>query len=1042
MIAGQARAATFGKVVSIGGTAADLVLDEGRGKLYIANFTANRIDVMSLATNTIQTSINVPAQPSSVALSPDGHWLLVAHYGNNTAPLSPQSGLTLIDLTNQNAKQTFALGNPPLGVAFGIDNKALVVTTGAFIVFDPTVGTTTTLSTISASAALAIPVPAVNFPPNITGATVSASADYTAIYGMGDNLMFYYDVTHQALFPRLYSSSPLQAPRAVSVARDGSYAVMGWMLVDRNLHDNAEFPNPSGILNLGGHAVDSANNIVYSEVPSAKGVLPVLNVYDSDNLTVRDSIYLPEDLAGKGVVTNDSSVIYAISNSGVTVLPVGSLNKSPRIKASVEDVLFLGNYCDRGATSQTFTVSDPSGAHTPFTVSAPAGSGVTVTQSSNTTPATVTVKVDPNAFVSQNGTVSIALAVTAPTAVNIPGGIRVLVNSPQPNQRGSVVDVPGNLVDLLADNTRVRFYVLRQDKNQVQVFNGVNNTQIATLRTCAKPMGMAQSFDGNTLLVACDNAHIMNVFDLNALQLQFNVDTLNGYGQSVAFSNNKILAAMRDGAGGPPYIAAIDLGLLTAPKLQSLGVYQNQLPSLPQQTVLASSPNGSKILIASGDGHLMVYDANVDSFTASRQDVQSLAGPYAASAFDQFVVGQYVLDSSLATVGSLETATGIPSGFIFVNQGGYRTTAPTTTSPGIITKVDLSSGANIQPTPMVEAPSLPQVSGSVNGTSCQSTVTKNADGSSTTTNACITGSTVTTTTTTCGANATVGSTTGQNCLTNTSTAPTSVSTLTRTLALLQDGSAFVSLSTSGLVILPPGYAASVAPPVINAVVSAADGKSSAAPGGLITLFGSNLNPVNQATQQIPVPTALGRSCVTVNGQPMPLIFVSSQQINAQMPFQAVGNVVVVVHTPGGVSDNFNLVVPPNAPAVFLSGVAGPATNIPTVFRADNGLLVTDSDPVHRGDLLVIYLTGLGAVTPIVGNGLPGPSDPLAYALTAPVVTLGGANLSVAYAGLAPGEVGVYQINAIVPPNAPQGLSVPLVINQNGNNISLNVRVVQ
>ena len=155
------------------------------------------------------------------------------------------------------------------------------------------------------------------------------------------------------------------------------------------------------------------------------------------------------------------------------------------------------------------------------------------------------------------------------------------------------------------------------------------------------------------------------------------------------------------------------------------------------------------------------------------------------------------------------------------------------------------------------------------------------------------------------------------------------------------------------------------------MVSAADGKSAAAPGGLITLFGFNLNPVNQATKQIPVPTALGRSCVTVNGQPMPLIFVSPQQVNAQMPFQAVGNVVIVVHTPGGVSDNFNLVVPPNAPAVFLSGVAGPATNIPTVFRADNGLLVTDSDPVHRGDLLVIYLTGLGAVTPVVGNGLPG-----------------------------------------------------------------------
>jgi len=1029
-------------VVTIGGAAADLVLDEGRGKLYIANFTANRIDVMSLATNTIQTSINVPAQPSSVALSPDGHWLLVAHYGNNTAPLSPQSGLTLIDLNNQNAKQTFALGNAPLGVAFGIDNKALVVTTAAFIIFDPTVGTTTTLSTISAAAALAVPVPAVNFPPNITGATVASSADYTAVYGLAENLEFYYDATHHAMYSGSYTSSPPQGPRAVSVARDGSYAVMGWTLVDRSMHTLGQFPSPSGILNLGGHTVDSANNTVYSEVPSAKNLLPVLNVLDADNLTVRDTLQIPEDLAGKGVITNDSSTIYAISNSGVTVFPVGSLNKQPRIQLSKEDVLFLGNYCDRGATTQTFTVSDPGGNHTPFSISAPASSGVTVTQSSSTTPATVTVRVDPTAFVSQNGTVAVPLGVSAPTAVNIPGTVHVLVNSPQPNQRGSIVDVPGNLVDLLADNTRVRYYVLRQDTNQVQVFNGANNTQIATLRTCTKPMGMAQSFDGNTLLVACDSAHIMNVFDLNALQLQFNVDTLNGYGQSVAFSNNKILAVMRDGAGGQPYIAAVDLALLTAPKLPTLGVYQNQLPATPQQTVLTSSPNGSKILIASGDGHLMVYDANVDSFTASRQDVQALAGPYAASAFDQFVVGQYVLNSSLATVGTLETATGTPSGFIFVNQGGYRTTAPTTTSPGIITKVDLSSGANIQPTPMVEAPELPQLNGSVAGSSCTSSVTKNADGSTTTRDDCIAGSTETTTTTICGANSTSGTTTAQTCQTNTSNKPTPVSSLTRSLALLQDGSAFISLSTSGLMILPPGYAASVAPPVINAVVSAADGKSAAAPGGLITLFGSNLNPVNQATKQIPVPTALGRSCVTVNGQPMPLIFVSPQQVNAQMPFQAVGNVVIVVHTPGGVSDNFNLLVPSNAPAVFLSGVAGPATNIPTVFRADNGLLVTDSDPVHRGDLLVIYLTGMGAVTPIVGNGLPAPTDPLAYALTSPVVTLGGSNLSVAYAGLAPGEVGVYQINAIVPSSAPQGLSVPLVISQNGYNISLNVRVVQ
>ncbi len=59
-----AWAGTFGTVVSIGGEASDLALDETRGVLYIANFTGNRIDIMSLATSTVTTSINVAAQPS------------------------------------------------------------------------------------------------------------------------------------------------------------------------------------------------------------------------------------------------------------------------------------------------------------------------------------------------------------------------------------------------------------------------------------------------------------------------------------------------------------------------------------------------------------------------------------------------------------------------------------------------------------------------------------------------------------------------------------------------------------------------------------------------------------------------------------------------------------------------------------------------------------------------------------------------------------------------------------------------------------------
>src|SRR5512133_3329025 len=87
-------AATFGKVVSIGGHAADLALDEGRGVLYVANFTAHRVEVISLSTLTVRTSMNVPAQPSSIALSRDGKYLVIAHYGDGTA----SNALTVIEL--------------------------------------------------------------------------------------------------------------------------------------------------------------------------------------------------------------------------------------------------------------------------------------------------------------------------------------------------------------------------------------------------------------------------------------------------------------------------------------------------------------------------------------------------------------------------------------------------------------------------------------------------------------------------------------------------------------------------------------------------------------------------------------------------------------------------------------------------------------------------------------------------------------------------------------------------------------------------------
>ena len=68
------HAGTFGT----GGRASDIALDEPRGSLYIANFTANRVDIMSLADNKLKGSFQVSQQPSSLSVSPDGNYLVIA----------------------------------------------------------------------------------------------------------------------------------------------------------------------------------------------------------------------------------------------------------------------------------------------------------------------------------------------------------------------------------------------------------------------------------------------------------------------------------------------------------------------------------------------------------------------------------------------------------------------------------------------------------------------------------------------------------------------------------------------------------------------------------------------------------------------------------------------------------------------------------------------------------------------------------------------------------------------------------------------------
>ncbi|HUA19896.1 MAG TPA: hypothetical protein VMB25_14195 [Bryobacteraceae bacterium] len=985
-LAGAAWGGTFGTVVSIGGEAADLALDSTRGVLYIANFTANRIDVMSLANNTIQTSINVAAQPNSIALSPDAHYLVATNFGNGTAPGSPANAVTVIDLTT-NGQQTFALGSAPLGVAFGIDGLALIATSTDFLLLDPASGTTEEIDTLADVVAKTLPVPPANFPADISAASVVASADGLTIYGLGGStstVTFRYDVNLKAIFPGgVVTSTGILGPRVVSLNSDGSEAMAGWVMVNTQGTFVNYFPQHTNQFSVGTTLFDDSRGLLYAQIPQTQGETPTLMLVDSSNLMLHQRLNLPENLTGKSVLSPDSNTMYAVSASGVTVLPVGSLNQQPRVQAQQEDVVFRGSFCNQGVANQQVTIVDPGGNNTPFSISSDTN-GVNVSPSYGVTPAVVTVSADPAAFLGQTGTVAATLTISSGPAVNVIPSVRVLVNNPTPQQRGAFIDIPGTLTDLLADPKRSQFYVLRSDKNQVQVFNSSNDTLMATLPTGNQPSTMAISYDQQYLLVGNQGSQIVNMYDLDTLQAQPPLLLPSGFvALSIASSANATLA-QAEYYDGTYHILQLNLGQGTGIELPSLGVYNNVTNA---NTVMTASPNGNAIFIAQADGTVYLYDANSNSFVASRQDYTSLSGAYAASAFNQYVVGNHLLDSSLVPVMDFETGTGNPSGFAFVDQTGYRTTAPApaagvaqSTAPGVIQSVDMTNptGSVSQATQMVEAPLL-----------------------------------------------------------GTTTSP-----FTRTVAPLYDRSAILNLTVSGVTVLPWNFAASVTPPNITSVVNAADFNANVAPGGLISVFGTSLSPTNMASSELPLPTALANSCLSVNGQPVPILFVSPNQANAQMPYEAIGNVTLVFRTPGGTSDNFNLVVQPNAPSVFQVN-AGPLTNVPTIVRNDNGQLVTDSNPVHRqsGVALVIYLTGLGPTAPAVADGMPAPSNPLSVSLTVPAITLGGVDLPLLYSGLAPGLVGVDQINVSVPFNVPTGTSVPLVITQGTLSYSTAVRVV-
>lgn len=233
---------------------------------------------------------------------------------------------------------------------------------------------------------------------------------------------------------------------------------------------------------------------------------------------------------------------------------------------------------------------------------------------------------------------------------------------------------------------------------------------------------------------------------------------------------------------------------------------------------------------------------------------------------------------------------------------------------------------------------------------------------------------------------------------------------------------FTVTGTSQALILPGG-----------AVNAASYQKGQAvAPGAYIALFGTGLSPGTRAFSTPYLPLAISQVSVSFDTPSVTaagrLWFVSPGQINVQVPWEmqsalqfgqtAAQIKVSVAGTSGAI---YNLPLAAYSPGFFES---------PAGFAAalnQNSVVVTSSAGVTQGSIVQLFLNGLGPVTNQPTSGDPAPSGPLAITTTNPTVTIGGLNAPVKFSGLAPGQVGLYQVNAEVPASGAGVKTVVLTI---------------
>lgn len=1077
-----ASAATFGTIVAPTGGAAysDIVLDRTGSFLYLVNNPANRIDVYSLKTHSFAAQVATDAQPVAAAISLDGASLYVTTYTNSVVDVI---SLVSLQITNR-----ISLPSNPEGIAVAGDGRVLIsavaaagVTGSTLLVYDPSATSTNPLSSIPVTPP-APPSPVVPSPVGRVFVSyrshLLASPDGKYVVGLNaltgattsNIVVFVYETASGTV---LRSREVANLSSVLSISPDGSEFMAGSTLFStatlqilaQENSANAPFTFPSststaGNFNLqanqGGSVFAPDGSVLYAGFNIAAGGAASANILllnDPQNLLITLGLQLPENLAGKMVIDSAGANIYAISDSGFTIIPVGTYRNSPIAQPASQVMLLTSDECGVYASQRTVTDTINNGGKGRFTVSvspaavttttvAPVGPGgaggfgpgggtvVTTTTSAANAPTTsvsntgaspvVTFRFNNAAAVNPGTTGPADFVVTSNEAINVPGNIHTFQNYRPSESRGTIFPAQINasagegLADIVLDSTRNRLYIANAGLNRVEVFDTKAQAFLTPIKVGQLPQAMALSIDNNTLWVANTGGESISVVDLTkGIQtgivpfpaLPFDALVTISTPQTIAYSLAGPQFAMSDGTLW--HIVndqAIPRPLNTAVFGTAARTVSGGTPSFWN---MAGSPDGQFVLLYTGAGVGYLYNYISDDFTLTSQihttPLTGYAGPVTAGpGGSYFSVGGTILNASLKPLPGVNAGGLAPSG-----REVAAVTAVTATALVMFTEPVRASA-----TAAVTDAGLLELYNPVTETSAQPLPTLE------------------------GAPSVVIGT-------------TRVSAWARTMAIDTVANNAWVLTATGLSLVP--LTAAGTPQTLPAIhsggiVSLADYTAPLAAGGLMTIFGDNLGAAS--TGSSPLPTSLGGTCVTLNGSPIPMSLVSPGQINAAIPSTlAAGRYPVVIHslTSLAASASTTISISKYAPAVFAAYLNGGWQS--AIVHMD-GTFVTPDNPATRDEYLSIFTTGMGPTSANPAVGTASPSSPLATICTTEAtcakeiqVYFGPTGdtrspVVVEWAGLAPDLIGVYQINVYVPGTHITGDNVPVAIKIGGVTSSL------